>query len=73
MSDESRTAQQEAMIHDNHLCDRDGCRRWGCYGFEESRAITLWYCSEHQPRVYRGLRRHGEARLAAIEIAEMMQ
>jgi hypothetical protein len=66
MSDESRTAQPGAGIHQNHYCDHtdaDGkrCPRWGCYGFEESRAITLWYCLEHQPEVYRGLRRHGAA------------
>jgi hypothetical protein len=59
----SRTEQAGASIHDNHYCDHEGCKRWGCYGFEESRSITLWYCAEHQPLVYKGLARHGEARL----------
>lgn len=34
----------------------------GCYGFEESKAITLWYCSEHQPLNYRGSPPHGDQR-----------
>ncbi len=68
--DESRTQQPEASIHTNHWCDVVGCTQWGCYGFEESRAITLWYCAKHQPLVYRGLPRHGNARLEAAEIAE---
>jgi hypothetical protein len=61
VTDESRTTQPEASIHDDHYCDHDGCKKWGCYGFEESRAITLYYCAEHQPLVYRGLKRHGAA------------
>jgi hypothetical protein len=65
MSDESRTPQAGASIHENHTCDHTDangvrCQKWGCYGFEESRAITLWYCPEHQPAVYRGLRKFGE-------------
>lgn len=73
MMEDGRTSQPGATIHENHMCDHDGCKRWGGYGFEESRAITLWYCAEHQPLVYRGLLRHGEARLAAAEIAEMIR
>jgi hypothetical protein len=72
MSDEDRTARAEAAIHQDHYCDADGCKKWGCYGFEESRAITLWYCPEHQPAVYRGLKRHGHARLEAAEIADSL-
>lgn len=72
MSDETRATRTDSVIVE-HYCDHDGCKKWGCYGFEESRAITLWYCAEHQPRVYRGLPRHGEARLAAAEIAETMR
>jgi hypothetical protein len=26
-----------------HYCDHDGGKKWGCYGSEESRAITFWY------------------------------
>lgn len=72
MSDEFRTARPESVIAE-HYCDHDGCRKWGCYGFEESRAITLWYCPEHQPLTYRGHRRHGHARLEAAEIAETLR
>lgn len=71
MSDEGRISRPDGLLVE-HYCDRDGCKRWGCYGFEESRSITLWYCAEHQPAMYRGLRRHGEARMAAAEIADML-
>lgn len=72
MSDEGRSTRTDSVILE-HYCDHDGCKKWGCYGFEESRTITLWYCPDHQPLVYRGLRRHGEARLAAAEIADMLR
>ncbi len=72
MSDETRTARADSIIVE-HYCEHDGCKEWGCYGFEESRAVTRWFCPDHQPRSYRGLPRHGEARLAAAEIAEMLK
>jgi hypothetical protein len=72
VSDESRTAQPEARIHDEHYCRHDGCKKSGCYGFEESKSVTLWFCSSHQPKRYRGLPRHGAARLEAAEIADML-
>ncbi|SFB60034.1 hypothetical protein SAMN03159496_05623 [Rhizobium sp. NFR07] len=72
MSDESRTAQPEAYILDEHYCQHHGCKKWGCYGFEESRTVTFWYCAQHQPISYRGSARHGAARLEAAEIADML-
>lgn len=77
MSDESRAARADSVLVE-HYCDHTNangarCPKWGCYGFEESRTITLWYCAEHQPRSYRGTPRHGEARLAAAEIANMLK
>jgi hypothetical protein len=73
MSDEGRTARSGGHQIVEHYCEFDGCKEWGCYGFEESRTVTRWFCSEHQPRRYRGLPRHGEARLAAAEIADMLK
>ncbi|WP_353622824.1 hypothetical protein [Aliirhizobium terrae] len=32
--------------------------------FQGEPTITFWYCAAHQPRLYRGSPRHGEARLA---------
>lgn len=72
MSDEGRNIRTDSVIVE-HYCEHDGCKAWGCYGFEESRAVTHWFCSKHQPRTYRGLPRHGEARLAAAEIADMLR
>ena len=72
MSDETRTTRTDSVIVE-HYCCHDGCKKWGCYGFEESRVVTLWYCAEHQPPIYRGLPRHGEARLAAAEIADILR
>jgi hypothetical protein len=72
MSNESRTARPEARIHDEHYCRHFGCKKWGCYGFE-SKSVTLSFCSWHQPKSYRGLSRHGAARLEAAEIADMLK
>lgn len=72
MSDEGRTARSSGHQIVEHYCEFDGCNEWGCYGFEESRTVTRWFCSEHQPRLHRGLLWHGEARLAAAEIADMI-
>ena len=60
MSLDDHSTAPNADIHENHYCDfeyQDGvrCQRWGSFGFEESKAITLWYCREHRPVVYRGL------------------
>ncbi|PZP63001.1 MAG: hypothetical protein DI604_28150 [Delftia acidovorans] len=60
MSLASQSSAEGADIHDNHYCDHvDGegkkCPRWGAFGFEETKSVTFWYCSEHRPLVYRGL------------------
>ncbi len=59
MADESRTAEAGAGIHEDHYCEHPGCKRWGCYGFEQDRLMAKWFCREHQPESYRGLPRHG--------------
>ena len=51
MSIEGHTAAPGANIHENHLCDHEDangirCTEWGCYGFEESTAITLHHIGE---------------------------
>jgi len=58
MADESRTSDPGASIHDNHYCEHLGCQAWGCYGFEQDKRTVKWFCSEHQPDVYRGLLKH---------------
>ncbi|NLS06847.1 hypothetical protein HGP14_26405 [Rhizobium sp. P32RR-XVIII] len=63
MLSDAHTSAAGANIHENHLCDHEDsagirCTEWGCYGFEESKAITLWYCRKHQPLNYRGLPPH---------------
>lgn len=60
MSLDSHTEAPGANIHQDHTCHHEGgdgvrCGRWGCYGFEESKAVTFWFCREHQPPEYRGL------------------
>lgn len=47
-----------------HYCDYEDAagvrsKAWGSYWFEESSAITLWYCKHQQPKAYRGLRANG--------------
>lgn len=64
MSIENHTNAPGANIHVEHFCDHvdaDGlrCREWGCYGYEDSEAVTHWYCPKHQPLDYRGLPPHG--------------
>ncbi|NLS02337.1 hypothetical protein HGP14_02995 [Rhizobium sp. P32RR-XVIII] len=64
MLSDAHTSAPGANIHENHLCDYEDatgirCTEWGCYGFEESKAIALWYCRKHQPLNYKGLPRHG--------------
>lgn len=66
MSDLDRPRQMTSS-HPEHYCDHEDavgvrCRAWGSYGFEESSAITLWYCKNHQPQVYRGLKAHGQTK-----------
>jgi hypothetical protein len=65
MSDEAKVSGPGVIVE--HYCDHeepDGsrCKAWGCFGYEESKAITLWYCRDHQPLNYRGLPRHGADR-----------
>jgi hypothetical protein len=64
MSNEGHSTAPGANVIVEHYCDHEGpdgsrCPKWGCYGFEESKAITLWYCREHQPSNYRGWPAHG--------------
>jgi hypothetical protein len=64
MLNDGHTAAPGANIHENHYCDHEDangirCTEWGCYGFEESKAITLWYCRKHQPLSYKNLPPHG--------------
>jgi hypothetical protein len=59
LSTEGHSSQPEASIHDNHMCEHPRCKRWGCYGFEQDKLKTTWFCREHQPETYRGLPRHG--------------
>lgn len=33
-----------------------------CYGFKDSKAITVLFCKKHQPLNYRGLQSHGNRR-----------
>ncbi len=38
----------------DHLCEADGCHRWGCLGLGPidlggSLAGTQWFCTEHAP------------------------
>jgi hypothetical protein len=68
VSIEGHSSAPGANVIVEHYCDHeepDGtrCPDWGCYGFEESKAITLWYCKKHQPLNYRGLRPHGSDRV----------
>lgn len=60
MSLDSHSSAEGAGIHGDHYCDHIGsdgqrCKRWGAFGFEETKSSTLWYCGEHRPLVYRGL------------------
>lgn len=59
MSDDGHTTAPGANILFEHYCDHDDengvrCKEWGCYGYDESKVITLWYCRDHQPQNYRG-------------------
>ncbi len=65
MSNEGHSTAPGANVIVEHYCDHeeaDGkrCPEWGCYGYEESKTITLWFCKKHQPLNYRGLRPHGD-------------
>ncbi|NLS07530.1 hypothetical protein HGP14_30100 [Rhizobium sp. P32RR-XVIII] len=52
MLNDGHTSALGSKIHENHPGDHkdpNGIRGtdWGCYGFEESKAMTLWYCRKH--------------------------
>ncbi|CAM3509114.1 hypothetical protein AGRA671_10045 [Agrobacterium radiobacter] len=48
MSDQTNKAGDG--IHENHWCEHPGCRKWGGWGFSQSKAEKPhWWCPEHYP------------------------
>lgn len=33
----------------HHLCNRQGCDRWGAWGYDPGDGIAGWWCLEHRP------------------------
>lgn len=49
MSDQTKKAGDG--IHENHWCEHPGCRKWGGWGFNRSKAEKPnWWCPEHYPQ-----------------------
>lgn len=33
---------------EDHICEHEGCNRWGGFGFSKPRAKPKWFCFEHR-------------------------
>lgn len=61
MSDEGQPKKTDAGPY-VHNCEHAGCNKWGSFGFDQGHGIIQWFCMEHQPAYYRGLKAFGTRR-----------